>query len=399
MNKRKLIIKNLIKRPAKTFLLVLLASFMSFTLLTGAFLTQSLLKGIESVEQRLGADIIVVPSGSVDEDDLKNIFFKGTPDSFYMEKSIAEDVVKIEGIEQYSFQYFLASSSSDCCSAPVQIIGFDEESDFVIAPWVEQNYKNKLAKDEIIAGSNLSIKVGEYLKLYGIDCKVVGKFSATGTGLDTAVYANKETIKHLIEGSKNVGLSLVGEEDPDDVVSAVYIKVKKDSDISVVSSNINFKMKGLVDSVRTRNMISDTGERLAFISKLITGLVIGIWLLSVIIMGIAFSIGIYARRNEFALLRVIGFSKRDVSLVIFGESVLIGLFGALSGSVFSSIIVLSFAKTIETSLELPFLLPSVGRLIAIFLITIFIIVLTGPLTASFSTIGVCREEIGNSLRK
>lgn len=399
MNKRKLIIKNLIKRPAKTFLLVLLASFMSFTLLTGAFLTQSLLKGIESVEQRLGADIIVVPSGSVDEDDLKNIFFKGTPDSFYMEKSIAEDVVKIEGIEQYSFQYFLASSSSDCCSAPVQIIGFDEESDFVIAPWVEQNYKNKLAKDEIIAGSNLSIKVGEYLKLYGIDCKVVGKLSATGTGLDTAVYANKETIKHLIEGSKNVGLSLVGEEDPDDVVSAVYIKVKKDSDISVVSSNINFIMKGLVDSVRTRNMISDTGERLAFISKLITGLVIGIWLLSVIIMGIAFSIGIYARRNEFALLRVIGFSKRDVSLVIFGESVLIGLFGALSGSVFSSIIVLSFAKTIEASLELPFLLPSVGRLIAIFLITIFIIVLTGPLTASFSTIGLCREEIGNSLRK
>ena len=276
-----------------------------------------------------------------------------------------------------------ASSSSDCCSAPVQIIGFDEESDFVIAPWVEQNYKNKLAKDEIIAGSNLSIKVGEYLKLYGIDCKVVGKLSATGTGLDTAVYANKATIKHLIEGSKNVGLSLVGEEDPDDVVSAVYIKVKKDSDISVVSSNINFKMKGLVDSVRTRNMISDTGERLAFIS----------------IMGIAFSIGIYTRRNEFALLRVIGFSKRDVSLVIFGESVLIGLFGALSGSVFSSIIVLSFAKTIEASLELPFLLPSVGRLIAIFLITIFIIVLTGPLTASFSTIGLCREEIGNSLRK
>ena len=110
MNKRKLIIKNLIKRPAKTFLLVLLASFMSFTLLTGAFLTQSLLKGIESVEQRLGADIIVVPSGSVDEDDLKNIFFKGTPDSFYMEKSIAEDVVKIEGIIKFGL---LLGSGSD----------------------------------------------------------------------------------------------------------------------------------------------------------------------------------------------------------------------------------------------------------------------------------------------
>ena len=399
MSVKKLIIKNIIKRPVKTTLLSSMALLMAFAILAGANLSKSLIRGLNSMEARLGADIIVIPEGAQSEEELKNIYFKGTPENFYMDKSIVSDLASIEGVEDYSIQYFLASSVSDCCSAPVQIVGFDPENDFVVAPWIKDNYKGQPGKDEIIAGSSLSVQTGESLRIYGIECLVVGKLSSTGTGLDTAVYANEETIKHLIEASKEVGLSMVGEKSPDETVSAVYIKVKKGYDISVVSSTININFKDRVEAVRTKSMISDTVKRLDDVSKIIYALVTGIWVFSIIIMGLVFSVSIGERKSEFALLRAMGFSKIKIVSLIFTESMIICLIGSVLGIVLSLVIIISFGNMIEGYLGLPFLLPNFLNTVLYSFFALFITVLTGPITASISAMGVCREDIGNALRR
>lgn len=399
MNTKRLIIKNIIRRPAKTALLSAMALLMAFAVLAGANLTKSLIRGLESMEQRLGADIIVIPEGAESEEELKNIYFKGTPENFYMDKSIVQELASVEGVEDYSVQYFLASSVSDCCSAPVQIVGFEPANDFVVAPWIKDNYQKELGRDEIIAGSSLSVQVGESLKIYGIECNVVGKLSPTGTGLDTAVYANEETIKHLIEASKEVGLSMVGEKSPDETVSAVYIKVKKGYDISVVSSTINIKYKDRIEAVRTKSMISDTAKRLGAVSKIIYVLVTGIWAASIIIMGIVFSVSINERKSEFALLRAMGYSKRRLVSLIFTESMIICLIGAILGILLSLLIIFSFGSLIEGYLELPFLFPNFLQTFFYSVLAVLAIVITGSLTASVSTMNVCKKEIGNELRK
>ena len=399
MNIRKLTFRNLLKKPVRTVSLVILTAFMAFTVLSGSVIIQSLRGGLGSVEKRLGADIIAVPASAEAETDIQNILLQGTPGYFYMDKTVTEKIAAEEGVEKLSVQYFLASSQADCCSAPVQIIGYDSKTDFVIEPWIKENYNEELKDKELIAGSNLGVQPGEILTLYGVDCTVASKLAPTGTGLDTAVYTNENTVKCLIAASKEKGFTLTSEQDPDDVISSVYIKVKEGYDISEVSSNINIDMKGTVKAVRTKNMISDTADKLSSISDMVMWLIIAIWVLTVIIMIIAFTVNIHDRKREFAVLRLIGFSRKKLFKTVFTESIMICLTGGLIGTVMSFAAVLSFSKFIEISLDLPFLIPDLINITILTSVTIIAIIIAGPLSSAYSAFKLCRVDTGSILRK
>lgn len=395
----KLTFINLARKPGKTVPLIILAALMSFMVIGGSVIIQSLHRGLDSVEQRLGADIIVVPESAQAEVDLQSIILQGTPGCFYMDKSVAGEIAEADGIEKMSTQYFLASSQSDCCSAPVQIIGFDSKTDFVIAPWIKQSYDKELTDNEIIAGSSLAAKPGDILEFYGVDCRVAAKLSSTGTGLDTAVYASENTVRNLIAASREVGFTLLSEQSPDDVISSVYIKVKKGYDISEVSSNINIDLKGRVKAVRTKNMISDTADRLSTISNVVLWLIIAIWILTVIIMVIAFTVNIREREREFAVLRIAGFTRKMLFKAVFLESMTICSIGGVIGALLSVLIIFSFKDLIESSLELPFLIPGLPDMAILMAVTVIAIIMAGPLSSAYAAFKLSKVDTGSILRK
>ena len=63
-----------------------------------------------------------------------------------MDKSVTDKLTGINGIEKLSAQYFLVSANAECCTVQVQIIGFDEESDFTVKPWLKEVYDGRLQK-------------------------------------------------------------------------------------------------------------------------------------------------------------------------------------------------------------------------------------------------------------
>ena len=82
---------------------------------------------------------MVVPKGA--EQKMQSVLLSGQPNYFYMEKEIAEKISQIEGVEKVTSRFYLTSVSEDCCDFPVQIVGFEPETDFVIFPWISGNFK------------------------------------------------------------------------------------------------------------------------------------------------------------------------------------------------------------------------------------------------------------------
>ena len=100
-----------------------LTALLSFTVFGALVLTQSLGRGMASLERRLGADIMVVPEEAAGKSGLESIVLQGNPTYFYMEDTKLDEVRAVDGVGETTTQLYLASLAASCCSAKVQLMG------------------------------------------------------------------------------------------------------------------------------------------------------------------------------------------------------------------------------------------------------------------------------------
>lgn len=361
----KLAIKNIIGRSARSYALIILAGLLSGSVFGGSLIVKSLKNGLRSYEQRLGADIIVASKEAIESGKYESILLQGVPGYFYMDDSVLEELEAIEGVEEVTPQFFLASASSGCCDTLVQIVGFDPDSDFAIKPWISESYNGSIGDGDVIVGCNLNIPDSNRYRFYNVECNVVAKLDKTGTGLDSAVYANMDTIKRMMESSEQIGFGYFEEIEPGHAVSSVLINVKDGYSVTDVQRNINLGIQG-VKAVSSKDMVSNISEGLGAISGMIGVLVIIIWLLSFTILTVAFGMIVNERVRELAVLRISGASKKMLSLILIKEGALLSLIGGLAGNALTVLILIPFSDSIKVALKLPVLLPGPVYMIAIF---------------------------------
>ncbi len=399
MSLRSLPIANLLRKPGRSTALLLLTALLALSVFGGSIVVMSLRHGLESLESRLGADIIVVPSSAQSKVSFKNMLLQGTTGAFYMDAANLERVREVEGVETAAPQVFLSSLKADCCSVKIQVIGFDPETDFFVRPWIEESYKQDLDTLDVVVGCEVSAGVGEIIRIYDERCKVVGRLAATGTGLDTAVYCGMDTMKLLLKAAEAKGISHQVTSDPDDdVISAIYVKVKEGYDIGAVNSRIQGHTRKC-SAVKTRSMLTDVSDSLAGISATVTGLIGAVWVLALANLLIAFAMISNERRREFAVLRLLGASRGMLGGMVLRETTLCSLAGGLLGTGIAAMVVFPFTTLIETKLGLPYLRPSGGEILGLALLTLGATVLIGSLAASYAALRLSRVDPGTVLRE
>lgn len=391
--------KNLLRKPGRTAALAALTALLALSVFGGTVVIRSLRHGLDSLESRLGADIIVVPSSAQSKVSFQNMLLQGTTGAFYMDAANLDRVREVDGVAVASPQLFLASLKADCCSVKIQVIGFDPETDFFIRPWMEESVTKDLGDLDVVVGCKVEADVGEIIRIYDERCKVIGRLAATGTGLDTAVYCNMDTMKTLILAAEAKGVShKVTSGDSDEQVSAIYVKVKEGWDIGEVNSKIQGHTRK-ASAVRTKSMLTDVSDSLAGISSTVTMLIAAVWVLALVILLIAFVMIANERKREFAVLRLLGMSRRMLGGMILKESALCSLAGGLVGVLLASLIVFPFTTLIETSLGLPYLRPETGTVLALGLVAVVAAVCIGSLAASFAAFRLSRVDPGTVLRE
>lgn len=387
---------NLKGRPFRTSGLILLVTLLAFVLFGGSVLIVSLQRGLDSVEARFGADLIAVPTGY--NSGMESILLKGEPGYFYMDRSYVEKLSQIEGVEQVSAQFYLTSTGAECCSTPVQLIGFDPATDFSIQPWIQESYSGSLTEGALLVGSDIHMADGERLSFFGREYSVAAQLDKTGTGLDSAVYANMDTLRNLMEASVEKGFHFLEGSDPDTVVSSVLIKTAAGYSAETVAHNIRLTLDG-VQLVETQSMISGIADSLNGISNLLYLFVGAFVALSLAMLLIVFSVTANERKKEFAIIRVLGATRKRLSALLLKEALLVSASGGLLGILVAALVVFPFSVAISQRFGLPYLMPNAAQIIKILLVSLAVTFAAGPLSAALATWRISRLDTSVTLRE
>ncbi|MBR1663203.1 MAG: FtsX-like permease family protein [Ruminococcus sp.] len=390
-------VKNIKGRPARSVILVVISMLLTFAIFGGTMVISSLDSGLSALENRLGADIMVVPFEATTQKKFDDIVLQNAPGYFYMDNARVQQVLEREGIAQASEQFFLASASASCCSVAVQIIGYDPETDFTITPWIKKSYSDSLGELDVVVGNDLNAFVGDTISFYGVDCKVAAKLDKTGTGFDTAVFTTKDTIKRLIQSSVDLGMNIFGKVDPENTVSCIMINAAAGFTPEEVVNDINLHVKN-VKAIQSKELISGVSDSLGGVSGIIRVLICAVWILGVVILLLAFTMSVNERRKEFAVLRVAGAARSRLAGIVLGEALMICIIGSILGVLLGFAVILPFNGVIEQALGLPFLLPGAGRCAGYALASLLLCTLSGTLAAAVSALRISRIDTGVILR-
>ena len=165
-----LAMENIRQRKTRSTCMILLVALFSIIVYMGSMFSLSLSRGLESLSDRLGADVIVVPAGYKAE--IESVLLKGEPSTFYLPADTIDKLKKFDEIEKMTPQIYVATLSASCCSYPVQIIGIDIDTDFLIYPWITHNIDKELKDGEAIVGSHVVGEKGETVHFFNEELKI-----------------------------------------------------------------------------------------------------------------------------------------------------------------------------------------------------------------------------------
>ncbi len=394
--------RNLKGYAGRTAALVLFSALMAVAVFGGTMMTAGVKNGLETVESRLGADILVTPENAEGEFDAQTVLLQAEPGYFYMDACKLDEILAIEGVEKASPQLFLASAKAGCCSTRVQMIAFDPATDFTIQPWLKDTrVTEEMGLLDVVIGSTVnwaSVAEEDVITFYDTDCHVVGQFAPTGSTLDSAVYMTFESCRALIQACRDKGLFRYENLDADQVISSVMVRVKEGYDSEEVAAAIREKVEGVSVATTTR-MVSGISESLKKVSGTVSVLIGVFWGLGLLMTVLIFVLMMNERKREFASLRAMGASRGILSGIVIRESLLVNLGGGLIGIVLTAVGLYSFSGLISQSLGSGFLLPGAGTAALLALAALLSVLLPAALSAGIAVRKVNRMDASLVLKE
>ena len=111
---RSLPVENLRRKPLRTAALTIVVVLLSVALFGGSLLSANLGNGMRSMEQRLGADLMVVPQNTVQK--AEALLTNGNPQHFLFHQRHRRRVMQADGIAQATEQTYISSLAAACCA-------------------------------------------------------------------------------------------------------------------------------------------------------------------------------------------------------------------------------------------------------------------------------------------
>ena len=392
ISEKTLALSNLSRKPYRTTSLAALVAISSFVLFGSLVLASSLKSGIAGLRSRLGADLLVVPKGY--ERGAESVLLSGEPNYFYMDKSVLETVRNVEGVQKASGQFYLTSLSESCCDFPIQLIGFDPETDFTVQTWAKNRISNDFAKktgeEFLLAGCNI-ISEHNSVKFFGSSHKITGKLSKSGSGMDSVIFCDLETLQNIFEDAKARGFGFISDGDTKNKVSTVLVKITENASADSVALRIK-EAAGDVQVIQGEKFMRNVSSKLSSFLIFLYASSILVLFITVLSLSLVFSLTINERRREFSILRVLGANRSSLRNIIFCEAGILGLSGSLTGIFLSALVILPFNALISEKIALPFAMSGWGEITVFALLVLIVSQVSCVLSAVGASVRVSKIE-------
>lgn len=394
---------NIKRKPYRTAALISICALSAAVLFTSFILSSSLKGGISGFQKRLGADLMIVPQGYASQ--VESVLLNGEPNYFYMDKSIEETIRKIPGVEKTSSQFYLTSLSESCCDFPIQLIGFDPQTDFIVTPWaagnsVKANLSPKLrssfnsnssSSELIFAGNNVALTKNQ-VKFFSQTHHVTSKLSKSGSGMDNAIYADLNTLQHIFEDAKSKGFGFISDGDTTTKTSVIFVKLSPGAKQDSTALKIKSAVPG-IQVIKGGSFISQLAQKIEsflIFPKILTILSLVITILT---LAIVFSLIVNERNREYSILRVLGTHTATLQKLIFSEALIIGSIGSVIGIFLGALFFLPFNTLIAEKLSLPFALSNPAVIVIFALVTFFLSLTSSVISAVAGAVKVSRQKV------
>ena len=330
MSAFQLALKNISGNAFRNIVVALCATLVSAFVLFTTVIMRGAESSLRLTIDRLGADVIVVPLGS--QDTVESALLMGVPARVWMpKKDNLEKIAAIPGVEIVTPQMFLVTLTNvPCCAvSSMFMIAYDPVSDFTIEPWLKQELGDELHLGEVVGGSYITATEGEdKIKVYGYLTTLKTNLEPTGTGLDQSVFLTFDTAYDIANKSVTPAVSPL--DIPPDSISAALIKVKPGTDPHDVAVMIAQKIPG-VTSIESSDLFQTYRKQMVGLLRTVM-IVLSVTLgLSILLIGLVFSMAANERRKELGVLRALGATRQYVFQSLLAEATLLALFGGIAG--------------------------------------------------------------------
>lgn len=392
-----IIFHNVIKHPVQSLVIFLAVVVLASSLFGGLVLNTSLQKGMDNMEKRLGADIMLVPSEY--EETAEDMLLEGARANFYLDNSIYEKVMTIDGIEAATPQFFLKSLSADCCSSEVEIIFFKPETDFLIQPWINEVYNKELENGMAVVGNSINLSDDSVIKLFGEEYTVAAKLAKTGTEIDKSVYFTFDALPKMLADAEESGVYIPDAQKQLNQISTVFINIKDGNESADILKKLHSALKCDFGIVYPKEIAKSLSGNLSGIYEMTKGSITVIFIVSLMIMFFLHFLSLNERKKEVALFRILGASKRKALSLLINESILICLAGGITGCGISTLLVIPFGNYVGKSLDMPYMGPGLVQIIIFVIITLITTVAIGVVVSFYPAMHTCSMEPYHALRK
>jgi len=394
----KLPLVNLRRKPFRTAALAIVVGMLAFAFHGGSLLSMNLNNGLESMQERMGADLMVTPQNT--ETKAEALLTGNASSTFYFTNDIGAQVARTDGVYESTVQTYISSLAAACCDEKVQIIGFNPDTDFVITPWMTSQVDGTLRRGQVVAGSGINVSVEGTVRLYGHEFPVAAQLADTGTSLDNSVFVNMDTVPDVISYSARTGHAAIPEKYAGKTVSAVLVKVKDGYSARQVASNIA-KTTGIksLGYVYPGGITAATKANLKAVIRYAVAFVAVFWVMGLIVMLAVFSSSMNERKREFAAYRILGATRATLVGIIVKESAIIGVIGGLAGISCASLVVLPFNGLIAKELQLPYLQVGIGKVLTLTVASLLFAVVTGLIAVIATAVRLSAPQTYLTLRE
>jgi putative ABC transport system permease protein len=126
---------------------------------------------------------------------------------------------------------------------------------------------------------------------------------------------------------------------------------------------------------------------------------VALWALAVVVLAAVFSGLVHERKKEFAILRILGATRKRLIGIVLSESSIAGIAGGVAGIALASLAVFPFATLISEQLELPYLDAPLLNIIMLILGSLLLSALAGPLASLYAALRISKAETYYTMRE
>lgn len=415
-------VRNLGRRRFRSASLALAIAIATGSVFAYSLLMVTVESTLEIGAGRLGADIMVVPAGY--ESTANRVLLSGEPSLFYMPASHKDNVRRVKGVEAVSAQVYLRPLSyTICCSLEkILLVGYDPDSDFTVAPWIQYVLKAKPGGNEMVVGNGVKYYPGQSVFMFDEDFRITGTLERTGLGyfdnagfirMDEAyrVVSALESVRPMMTKKDREGLAdesfthLTPEGHDEEVhlpgsdeVSAIFVKVAPGVSVTEVAGRLKAELTG-VDVISVKASTRSAKEHITTVLSGFIFPVIVIWLMCVAMVAGVYTMSVNERLREIGVLRAMGAARRQIAWLFLSEASVLSALGGILGLELGVSIVLAFMEQMLSDLKLMYIWPSAGGISLLVVAVLLMAVATGLLAAFYPSFRSSRLEPYAAIRQ